>query len=218
MKKMCFSFLMLCFISFLSANNNLQPLCYEQKAINILNHARNKIKAYDAVYFEFDFSGPDTDPIPYTNQGFLYVKGDKYYIKSGEMIFISDGTLAWTFLSDYNEVHISYLSDAEGAFSPITLLDHFDSDFTPLWISENIINNNKANIIDLVPVEPQPFSKYRLAIDIETAGVLFTIAYDRQGNTYTYTVTEMLVNPDVDDDLFVFDPSVHPDIEIVDLR
>ncbi len=201
------------------AENKKQPGTYEKKAIEILSKAFNNLKAHDAIYMEFDFISSQSDIEAFDDHnGFLYAKGDKYYIKSGEMHFISDGILAWTFLEEVNEVHISYLEDTEGALSPISILENFEDEFMPVWLREEVFNSRKVHIIDMAPIEHHSFFKYRLGIDTETADVLFTTAFDRQGATYTYVVTNMLVNPDVPDDFFLFDPDQYPGIEVVDLR
>lgn len=212
------TFTLFCLSTALSAGSDKQYVNYEEKAAGILEQAGNKLKAHDAVYLEFELTSSNTVMSSYDSDGFIYAKGDMYKIKSGEIYFISDGTVSWTYLEDVNEVHISYLEDTEGALSPISLLDNYYRDYNYLWIGTEVFNNKKVHIIDLAPIDHQPFTKYRLGIDTETANVLFTIAFDRQGNTYTYTVTKMVVNPDVTDDMFTFDPSLYDDIEVIDLR
>lgn len=192
---------------------------YEKKAVEILSLAFNKLKAHDAIYMEFSFTSSQSEMAAFDDlSGFLYSKGDKYYIKSGDMHFISDGILAWTFLEDVNEVHISYLEDTEGALSPISIIENFEDDFMPLWLRKDYVNSRKAHIIDMVPIEPHSFSKYRVGIDTESADLLFMTAFDSQGNTYTYAISKIKGSPDISDGLFVFDPNKHPGVEVIDLR
>lgn len=198
---------------------NTQPGVYEEKAANILSEASKKLMDFDAVHMEFALStSGNAMSLLSDTEGYIYVKGEKYYIKSGDMHFISDGVLAWTFLEDVNELHISYLEDTEGALSPISILNNFEEDFKPLWLREETHNNRKFHIIDMVPKEPHAFFKYRLGIDTETKMIVFTTAFDRQGNTYTYTITDIYFNPEIPDGFFVFDTDKYPDLEIVDLR
>ncbi len=199
---------------------NDQPGIYEEKAINILNKSSNTIKAYDALYLEFEYSSAGSSMELFNDaEGYIYMSGDKYYIKLGDMQFISDGILAWTFLMDVNEVHISYLEDTEGALTPISLLNNFEDEFSPLWIRQETHDDGKfLDIIDLVPIEHHPFQKYRLAISRKSNLVVYTIAYDMDARTYTYLVTETLINPEIGEGLFSFNPDDHPGIEVVDLR
>ncbi len=193
---------------------------YEKKAIEILTKTSNAIKSHEALYMEFEYisSSSSIDFFDDVN-GFIYMSGEKYYIKLGDMHFISDGVLAWTYLEDVNEVHISYLEDTEGVMSPLSLLHNFEEEFSALWLRQETYEDGELlEIIDLVPVEHHPFQKYRLAISSQDHHVVYTIAYDAHGGTYTYLIIDTLINPEIQDGLFSFNPHDHPDIEIVDLR
>ncbi len=196
------------------------PRVYEEKAIEILKKAGNTIKAYDALYLEVHYMSSNSSTELFDDaKGFIYLSGEKYYIKLGDMHFISDGMLAWTFLEDVNEVHISYLEDAEGTLTPLSLLDSFEEEFRPLWLRQETLDNGEViDVIDMVPIEHHPFFKYRIALSSQSKHVVYIIAYDSHGGTYTYVITETLINPEIRDNLFSFDPGEHPDIEVVDLR
>ncbi len=196
------------------------PRIYEEKAIGILNKTSQTITEYDALYLEFQYKSSDSFSDMFDDAtAYIYVSGEKYYIKMGDMHFISDGVLAWTFLEDVNEVHISYLEDTEAALSPLSLIENFEEDFRPLWIRQETSHDGEMiDIIDMVPLEHHPFFKYRLAISSKNHHVGYTIAYDSHGGTYTYIVTDTLINPEIPPDLFSFNPDDHPGIEVVDLR
>ncbi len=196
------------------------PGVYEEKAIKILNKTSATIKAYDALYLEFEYLSSGSSMGLFDDiKGYIYVSGEKYYINAGDIHFISDGVVAWTFLKDVNEVHISYLEDAEGAITPLSLLDNFEDEFKPLWLRQETLENGElVEIIDLVPLEHQPFNKYRLAISTQSNHVLYTVAFDAHGESFTYLITKTIINPEVPADIFSFDPDDHPDIEVVDLR
>jgi hypothetical protein len=40
----------------------------------------------------------------------------------------------------------------------------------------------------------------------------------KDGTTFEYTLTAFIANSALPEELFVFDPKVHPGVEIVDLR
>ncbi len=199
---------------------NDPPRVYEDKATEILAMTGNTIKAYDALYLEVQYISSDSFTELFDDAtGFIYVSGEKYYIKLGNMHFISDGVLAWTFLEDVNEVHISYLEDTEGALTPLSLLENFENEFRSLWIRQETTDDGEViDIIDMVPLEHHPFYKYRIAISSKSHHVVYTIAYDSHGGTYTYMITDTLINPAIPPDLFLFDPDDYPGIEVVDLR
>lgn len=196
------------------------PGVYEEKAIEILKETSEAFKSHDALFMEFVYIPSSSSMNLYDDsKGFMYVSGDKYYIKTGDMHFISDGVLTWTFLEDVNEVHISYLEDTEGAITPLSLLENFEEEFKSLWLRQEIYDDGELiEIIDLVPVEHHPFKKYRLAISSQSRHIVYTIAYDSHGGTYTYLITDTIIDPEIPGGLFSFNPEDHPGIEVVDLR
>ncbi len=192
---------------------------YEEKAIDILNEARRKLNAYDALLITFNFSASEAVfDMDDEMDGFMYAKEDKFYIKSGPNHFLSDGTLAWTYLESVNEVHISRLEDSETVITPTSLLEDFAETFNPLWIRKESENGHDVHIIDMVYIEPFSFQKYRIAVEENTGFLKYISAYDLQGNTYTYHITSTEINPEIPEGLFTFDPGKHPGIEVVDLR
>ncbi len=192
---------------------------YEEKAIDILNEARNKLNTHDALLINFTFSAAEAFfDIDEEMDGFMFVKEDKFYIKSGTNHFLSDGTLAWTYLESVNEVHISMLEDSETVITPRTLLENFTETFNPLWIRKESEDDQDVHIIDMVYIEPLSFQKYRIAVEESTGFLKYISAFDLQGNTYTYHITSTEVNPEIPEGIFTFDPGKHPGIEVVDLR
>ncbi len=201
------------------AQQNNEHTHYEEKAIDILNEARSKLNTYDALLINFTFSASEAlFDMDDDMNGFMYVKGDKFYIKSGSNHFISDGTLAWTYLESVNEVHISMLEDSETVITPTSLLENFTETYNPLWIRKESENGRDVHIIDMVYIEPLTFQKYRIAVEENTGFLKYISACDLQGNTYTYYITSTEVNPEIPEGLFTFDPGSYPGIEVVDLR
>ena len=45
----------------------------------------------------------------------------------------------------------------------------------------------------------------------------FTVM-EKSGNTYTYTITNFQVKPDLKDAAFTFNPAKYPGIEVIDFR
>ena len=195
------------------------PRIYEEKAAEILRDVGEIIKSYDAMHLEFSYT--QTDAAMGTNgemDGFLYASGDSYYFRYGDMHFISDGHTAWSFLADVNEVHISLREDTEGAVTPLSIIEDFEESFRPLWINQVEDEGMVFQIIDLVSKEPHTFFKYRIAVNKDSGHMLYVTAYDRQGGTYTYSITHTTIDPEIPEGLFTFDPTEHPGIEVVDLR
>lgn len=212
-------FLLTCAFNSGNAQQNIEHSNYNEKAIDILSEARRKLNTYDALLINFSFSASEAlFDMDDDMDGFMYLKGDKFYIKSGHNHFLSDGTLAWTYLESVNEVHISNLEDSETVITPNSLLENFTETFNSLWIRKESENGHGQHIIDMVYIEPLTFQKYRIAVEESTGFLKYISAYDLQGNTYTYYITSTEINPEIPEGLFTFEPGNHPGIEVVDLR
>lgn len=196
-----------------------QPSVHDQKGAELLQKASEKMKGYAS--FEIDFSyvlENEEHSMKETMDGRLLSQGDKYVMKVGENTFISDGINVWTYLEEFNEVHISLAEETEGGMTPTSLFDEFETQFRSRFIRREQLEGKPVDIIDLVPHQPQAFFKYRVALDGNDQSLVYTEAYDRQGGTYTYTVKRLRTNVTVPSDAFTFSPSNYPGIEIIDLR
>lgn len=196
------------------------PGRYEQRALDILENSRVLFNSFDTFHAEFEYASSAGGFSQRLNDGgSLYTKGSKYYMKLDGNIFVSDGSTVWSFVEEINEVHISTVYDSEGIITPTSLLDNYQDAFQPLWIRQELHRGKDVHVIDLVPEDPHtPFSKYRIAIEADNGMIAYVVAYDRQGGTYTYTITETTINPDLPEAVFAFNPDEYPGIEVIDLR
>ncbi len=196
-----------------------QPSYYEEKADDILAEASEALMAHDAVRMSFSYTMQNEERDHYDHaEGFILTSGDKFYLRQGMHHMISDGTTAWTFLEEVNEVHISYAEDTEEALSPVSVLDNFHEDFRARWIRLEPQDDEDIHVIDLVPHQPQTFYKFRVAIGDQSNDIVFMEAHDRQGGIYRYDIEAIETDPEISDQTFTFHPEDHPDIEVVDLR
>jgi outer membrane lipoprotein-sorting protein len=193
---------------------------YEQKATELLKKASNKIKGFSSMEVDFTYTMENTQmDIQETMTGKILSKGDKYHMTIGENIFISDGVTVWNFIDELYEIHINTLANTEGGLTPTALLDNFENEYRGKWIRQEQHAGKTVDIIDLVPNTPQSFFKYRMALDAGNQNLIYTIAYDRNGGTYTYNIDNLKSNQSIADSKFVFDRSEFPeDADVVDMR
>lgn len=196
-----------------------QQLAYDQKGEDLLRSASQKIQGYRS--FEIDFSYVMENEgmgINESMDGKLLSMGDKYQMTVGENLFVSDGINVWTFLEEFNEVHISLAEDTEGGMTPTSLFEEFETQFRSRYIRQERHQGRMVDLIDLTPNQPQAFFKYRVALDALDQSLVYTIAYDRHGGTYTYSVKQFRPDARVPESTFTFDPGRYPGIEVIDLR
>ncbi|MBW6478498.1 MAG: outer membrane lipoprotein carrier protein LolA [Bacteroidales bacterium] len=192
----------------------------EQIASELLTKASSKIKSFRTMEVEFTYKMENTAmEIVETMTGKIYSKGDKYRMVIGDNVFISDGETVWNYLDDMYEIHINYVENMEGGLTPTALLDNFDDEYRGRFVRQETFDGKTVDIIDLVPNAPQSFFKYRVALNASDQMLVYTIAYDRHGGTYTYTLGRTRTNHEVDDRLFAFNRADFPsDVDIIDLR
>lgn len=191
----------------------------EQKGEALLRQAAEKLKSFDALKINFTFRiENESQGIDEEMKGALISQGEKYYMHSGDHVFISDGVTTWTHMRDIEEVHINLLENTEGSLTPISILQSFEEDFRSKFIRQENYQGRQVNLIDLVPTQPQAFFKFRVALDAASNMIAYVTAYDRQGGTYTYSVDEVQENPKVPAGQFTFNVEDHPGVEVVDLR
>ncbi|MFW5758069.1 MAG: LolA family protein [Bacteroidota bacterium] len=132
---------------------------------------------------------------------------------------MSDGETVWNYIDDLYEIHVNYVDDMEGGITPTALLENFEEEYDGKFIRQEPFERKTVDLIDLVPREPQAFFKYRVALDASNQSLVYTIAYDRHGGEYTYTMTSFKTNHNLEDNLFEFDRNDFPeDADMVDMR
>jgi outer membrane lipoprotein carrier protein len=191
----------------------------EQHATELLRKASSKIKGFTTMEVDFSYLMENSQfGVTESMSGKIFSKGDKYRMIVGDNVFISDGKTVWNYIDDLYEIHINYVENTEVGLTPTTLLSNFETEYRGKFIRQENHKGKTVNIIDLVPNTPQSFFKYRLALDNENM-IVYTIAYDRHGGTYTYNLDRVRVNQNISDDKFRFNPSEFPsDADVIDIR
>jgi len=193
---------------------------YETKANELLQKASEKIRSFTTLEADFSYKMENTEmDILETMEGKLFSREDKYRMLVGDNVFISDGSTVWNYIDDLYEIHVNYVDNTEGGLTPTSLLENFETEFRGKYIRQESHQGRSVDIIDLIPTSPQSFFKYRVALDANDQMIVYTIAYDRHGGTYTYTIDDLKTGHSLSDQLFVFDKADFPeDAEVIDLR
>ncbi len=195
------------------------PRFYEEKGINILEEARDKIKSYNSLIINFTYeetSSQKNNDKSFT--GKIYIEGEKYFMTFDEHEYISDGETAWACLKDVGEIHISSVENMDHSMNPIYLLDEFQEHYRAKFIREEIHEGESVYIIDAIPGKPRAIFKYRPVIKADDKMLAYIVAYDRHGGDYTIHFDEFKKNPEISKDKFSFDKKEYPGMDIIDLR
>ena len=52
----------------------------------------------------------------------------------------------------------------------------------------------------------------------EIKNIISTKVFEKNGNRYSYSITSLVPNSNLEDNLFIFDASKYPGVEVIDLQ
>lgn len=211
--------MMLAFAGFAQPKNMGQS---DPGAKKILDAVSAKFKTFKAVQALFSFKNEDgKGKVLGIKKGSLFMKGTKYRvtITGGQDIFC-DGINIWTYDKSTNEVTVSKYDPAQNTITPQKLFTNFyDKDFLYKLNGEKKEAGKTLQEIELTPYDKtKSFFKVLVWVDKKTQSIYSTRVMEKSGNKYTYTVSSLNGNANVNDAQFVFDKNKFPGVEVVDLR
>ena len=190
-------------------------LLSQDKSETILKQVSSKTSSYSNI--EAHFTNSITNKIADLNiseKGILYLKDDLYRIEMGGQTIISDGENNWIHLIDENEVQITETDEENESVNPSKMFTLYEEGYNHQFISEN----EEIYIIDLTPKISNSFIKIELRIKKKEMHISGFTLFDKNGGEYIYNVDKFIPNQDMKDELFQFNSSKYPGIEVIDLR
>jgi outer membrane lipoprotein carrier protein len=190
-------------------------------AKKILDAVSAKFKTFKSVQAKFSLKIENSSGKALgTKTGTVSMKGIKYYVSvTGEEIFC-DGTDVYTFDKSSNEVTITKLDPTANTLTPQKIFtDFYDKDFLYKLNDETTVAGKTIQEIELTPTDKtKPFFKVLVYVDKAAKTLSSTKIFQKNGDRYTYSVTNMKTNAGIDDTQFTFDTKKYPGVEVVDLR
>lgn len=197
----------------------------DQKAKDILDKLSDKTESYQSMEAEFDYKMINkTDGINETQSGKLITKGNKYFLNiAGQKIF-SDGKTMWTLLEDAGEIQVNEVPDEdemeENFISPTNILTLWEKGYKYQFEKEGTVNGKSVNIVNLYPenADGKSFHTIQLYIDKAKNELTQIIIKGKDGTDFTYLIKSFQTNSTINEKIFTFNKSEHPNIDIIDLR
>lgn len=191
----------------------------DPEAKKILDAVSAKFRTFKAVQAKFalkieNASGKNIG----TKAGTVYMKGTRYRISvTGQEIY-SDGSNTWTYDKSAKEVTVNKIDPSANSITPQKLFTNFyDKDFLYKLNGDVTLNGKKVQEIELTPIDKtKPFHKVLVYVSNNT--ITQTKVFEKTGNRYTYSVSNMNTSGNIPDNTFVFDVKQYPGVEVVDLR
>lgn len=199
---------------------NLTVAQSDPAAKQVLDEVSSKFKSFKAVQSGFTLKVEDgKGKVQGEKAGTVYMKGGKYRVNiSGQEIY-SDGTNVWTYDKAANEVTITKM-EGQNSLTPQKLFTNFyDKDFLYKLNGEKKVGSKAMQEIELTPTDKsKAFHKVYLLIDKAQKSIHSAKILEKNGNVYTYTVSNFNGKANIPDSQFVFDKKKYPGVEEIDLR
>jgi outer membrane lipoprotein-sorting protein len=192
-------------------------------AKKILDAVSAKFKTFKSVQATFTLRNEDSKgTLLGSKKGTVSLKGNRYRVSiagTGQEIFC-DGTNIWTYDKSTNEVTITKPDNSANTITMQKVFTNFyDKDFLYKLNGEKTVNKKVVQEIEMTPVDKtKPFHKVYLLVDKQNKTLYSTRILDKSGNVVVYTINTMNGSANLADNLFVFDKSKYPGVEVVDLR
>ena len=185
----------------LSAQNDSRAEAILDKTLSSLSDS-NGIRA--------DFGG--------TENGFLLLKGEKFYLNNGNIQSWYDGETQWSYVADTEEVNVSYPTPEElQGINPYLILMRYKSDFNYSYKGELTKNGVKGHEVILRPKQSGGMDLIRVFISKTHQPLAMKV--EQNGKTVSeINVTSFRTDQRLEDGMFRFNRSLYPHAEIIDLR
>jgi outer membrane lipoprotein carrier protein len=198
------------------------PLIQDPAAGKVLERVSMKFKSLQSVQADFALTVEDRkEKIKNTSTGHLMLKQKKYQLKSEGSTVYFDGTTMWTYISANNEVTVTEpkIGSTDFMTSPSTFFSTYKTEFKYKYVGEGILNGIACHEIDLFPKNlEQPYSRIKIYVNKISDLPEEIKSVGKDGVDYTIILKNMVLNRDLPDALFIFDPAKYKKVEIVDMR
>lgn len=193
----------------------------DAKAKAILDGVTKKVNSLKSLKANFSLNlNSANGKTKQSKSGTFLMKGSKYRITIQGQEIICDNKTIWTYIKESNEVQISNYNPNEQTISPTKLITNFyDKEYKYKYVGVKKSGAKSVDAVELTPINAgKQFSKVEILVDKASSTIAGGSITEKNGNNYTYTISNFTGNAPVDDKQFTFDPKMYKGIEVVDLR
>lgn len=217
--------LSLVIVQLLPAQQDLSKAGHDPAARKILDKLASQAQADYPVKVSFDYTYESLPENQHnTESGTLVLQQDKFRLSVGESDVFCDGKTVWNHMESVNEVYISdpEENNADDEFflsNPSDLFTFYQEDFKYRLTRELSYEGNDYYEIDLFPNDlNKSYHTIKLLISKKDHRLLSAQALGKQGDNHTVMLKNYQKKVSVTEGTFIFNPSSHPGVEVVDTR
>ena len=158
---------------------------------------------------QIDFEG--------TESGSITMKGEKFYLHSGQVQSWYDGKTQWSYVADTEEVNISHPTPEElQGINPYFILVNYQENFNSSYKG---MKNHEGKQVQEVVLIPKGSANERITLWISKMNYPIYIKVENNGKPVNeINVKTIQKQEQITDHAFRFNKSLYPNAEIIDLR
>lgn len=152
--------------------------------------------------------------------GIIQLKGEKFKLKTADVVTWFDGKTQWSYLPDSEEVNISNPTPAElQGLNPYALLQLYQHGYTcKLGAMKSFAGKPVYEVVLTAVNRKQELARMVAVVAKDTYRPLFIVVEQRDKSRSEITITSYQTGQKYADALFAFDKRQYPQAEIIDLR
>jgi len=192
-----------------------------QEAKKLLQASSERMKSFDNLYLEFNYSLENhkvEPPVRQNEQGTIAIQNDNYHLSFLGTEQIRQGQKLYTILTEDEEVQVTTYDpeDDEQGLTPTRILSLYQEGYTYKMGRRESINGRDIQYVELQPVASDITEKIEIGIDRASLIVYSLKQIDVSGSITHFVVTQAEPNKDFPSDYFSFKASDYPGYYIAD--
>jgi outer membrane lipoprotein carrier protein len=191
-------------------------------AKDVLDRVAAKARQMNSIGVDFELVIEDRkENTKNSSGGSLLIRQDKYKITTQESVVYFDGRTMWTYVEANREVTITEPDNNNEEFlnNPAKIFSLYNRDFKYRYVNESTLNGAKYHEIDLFPKNlNQPYSRIKIFVSLKNEMPEKLRSVGKDGVDYTVNLSNFRFDNVINDQTFVFDPSKHKKVEVIDMR
>ena len=158
---------------------------------------------------QIDFEG--------TEKGTIVMKGEKFYLHSGQIQSWYDGKTQWSYVADTEEVNISHPTPEElQGINPYFILINYQENFESSYKGTN---THEGKQVQEIVLAPKGNANEQITLWISKTSHPIYIKVENNGKPVSEIhVKNVRKQKEINDHVFRFNKSLYPNAEIIDLR
>lgn len=192
-----------------------------QSATSILDKATKAYAESNGIKSEFSMRvRSDQQKFTESFEGEIQIKGDKFTLKTPDLLTWFDGKTQWSYMLRTEEVNVTNPENEElQLMNPALLLKNYKKGFNVELKGESTSPNGKsAYDIQLTPKKKSNITDVQLQIEKLSGLPASIVVASKDGTVSTIRISKFETGLNQPDSFFVFKESDYPEAEVIDLR